>query len=212
MKYTIDELQEFQEPSFSAPIPGMGLTAKLGSRPWDQPPKYPSVAEALDYYTDTLFSRGGVSFVADALQAGKSAIDVAEAVTMDGVQNGNHTIDVGVLILPAVAEGINMIGNMMGLEFEVGNEDGTSVVSDSMLGLIANRMSKSIEKDRGLADVLNLDDFELSDEDMQYLDMEDYETQSPEELPMADDEMLVEAMQEEAPAIPAGQGLMSRRS
>jgi len=42
--------------------------------------------------------------------------------------------------------------------------------------------------------------------------MEDYETQSPEELPMADDEMLVEAMQEEAPAIPAGQGLMSRRS
>ena len=38
------------EPSFDAPLPGMSLTAEVGSRPWQNPPKYATVDEVVDHY------------------------------------------------------------------------------------------------------------------------------------------------------------------
>lgn len=212
MKYTQEELQQFEDPDFSAPIPGQGLTAELGSRPWDKPPQYPTVLEALDFYTEKVFSKEGTSSIADALQAGLPAIDLAEQITTSGVMNGLHTVDVGVLAVPAVAESIAMIGNIMDIEFTMGNEEDDNVVSDSMVDLITQRMSKGIEKDNGLTDELNMDDFDLSDEDVQYLDMEDYET--PAEEPMMQTPAVggkgMMAVEDTTKSIPS-QGLMARR-
>ncbi len=36
-----------REPSFNAPIPGQAMTAELGSRPWQRPPLYTTVEEAI---------------------------------------------------------------------------------------------------------------------------------------------------------------------
>ena len=44
------------EVSFNAPIPGQGLTAELGARPWQTPPQYTTVEDALDYYIPRLES------------------------------------------------------------------------------------------------------------------------------------------------------------
>ena len=35
MAYTADEIENAQDRAFEAPIPGMGLTTELGSRPWE---------------------------------------------------------------------------------------------------------------------------------------------------------------------------------
>ena len=41
---------ETPKPSIDGPIAGMGMTSELGSRPWQSPPEYATVEEALDYY------------------------------------------------------------------------------------------------------------------------------------------------------------------
>ena len=38
------------EPDFDAAIPGMSLTAEVGSRPWQSPPKYATIEQALEHY------------------------------------------------------------------------------------------------------------------------------------------------------------------
>jgi len=36
--------------NFTAPVPGMGLTAEPRGRPWLNPPQYSTVEEAVSYY------------------------------------------------------------------------------------------------------------------------------------------------------------------
>ena len=165
MRYTREELQEFEEPSFSAPIPGQGLTAEVDARAWKQPPQYTTVAETLDFYMDTLFNRDGVTSIADALQMGQSAIELAESLTMGGVSGGYHTPDVGALVVPAIAETVAMIGTMMDIEFKMGDEEEDEPVPDSTLDLISKTLLDAVEDDRGLEEALNLDDFDLSNDD-----------------------------------------------
>lgn len=42
------------EPNLDAPIAGMGLTHEVGARPWQQPPQYNTVEEAMDFYISKL--------------------------------------------------------------------------------------------------------------------------------------------------------------
>ena len=42
-------MKQLDETSFDRPIPGMGMTAVLGGRPWQTPPTYATVEEATDY-------------------------------------------------------------------------------------------------------------------------------------------------------------------
>ena len=37
-----------------APIPGQSLTAEVGSRPWQQPAKYNTVEDALEFYANKI--------------------------------------------------------------------------------------------------------------------------------------------------------------
>ena len=38
------------EPQVDAPIPGQSLTAPLGGRPWQQPPQFSTVEEAIQFH------------------------------------------------------------------------------------------------------------------------------------------------------------------
>ena len=40
-------MAELPTPSFDYPIPGQGMTAEVGSRPWQNPPQYTTVEQAL---------------------------------------------------------------------------------------------------------------------------------------------------------------------
>ena len=42
----------------SSPIPGQSLTAELGASSWQQPPKYNTVDEALEFYSPKLLDEG----------------------------------------------------------------------------------------------------------------------------------------------------------
>ena len=53
-----------------APIPGMGMTAPLGGRPWQNPPKYPTVEGTIDYYITRMSTDEFADQVIDVLEMG----------------------------------------------------------------------------------------------------------------------------------------------
>ena len=49
-------MADMQEPMLDAPIAGQSLTAELGGRPWQQPPQYATVEQAIQYHVPRLIN------------------------------------------------------------------------------------------------------------------------------------------------------------
>lgn len=107
-------------PNFDAPIPGQSLTAELGSRPWQSKPQYATVDEAIKYYMDRLTSDEFMDQVLDVLEMGVSVVDIADSIQTASVMEGLHTIDVGVLVSPVIAEMIMFIADSADIKYVTG--------------------------------------------------------------------------------------------
>ena len=91
--------QNYRE-SFNAPIPGQSLTAELGARPWQHPPQYATVEEAMDFYAPRILEPQFRDNIVDVMELGIPLTTIANSLQSGGVMQGKHTIDVGILILP----------------------------------------------------------------------------------------------------------------
>ena len=112
-----------KEQTFDAPIPGMSMTHELGARPWQSPPKYATVDDAIEYYLDRMSSEEFLDQLTDVMEMGVPVADVANTLQLGAVMEGVHTIDVGILVMPLLAEMMMLIGDSAGVEYESGLED-----------------------------------------------------------------------------------------
>lgn len=135
---------EPKKPSFQRPIPGQSLTAELGSRPWQQPPQYNTVEEALNYYLPRLLNPKTIEGFYDTVESGMPLTNIAEATQLAGVMEGKHTIDVGVLITPVLIETMAYLAEEAGIEYTLGDgdEDTSDKVSDSNMAAVMARLQK----------------------------------------------------------------------
>jgi len=92
------------EPQFDAPIAGMGMTHELGARPWQRPPLYTTVEEALDYYIPRMADDEFSDQLVDVMDMGVPLTTLANTIQMSGVMDGKHSADVGILIMPVLIE------------------------------------------------------------------------------------------------------------
>ena len=99
------------QPSFDAPIPGQSLTMELGSRPWQNSPRFTTVDETIDYYMERMSSEDFMLQLADVLEMGVPVTSIANSIQLSSVMEGTHTVDVGMLVLPMLMEMIMMIGD-----------------------------------------------------------------------------------------------------
>ena len=180
MRYTQQDIEDAQEPSFEAPIPGMSLTTEPGSRPWEQPPQYTTVMETANHYIENLFSPDGIDLIVTASEMGSSALDIAEKLTMSGASRGVHSVDVGVTVSPILVEVIKTVANFTDVELPIGDEDDSNRFSDSMAELMKKRMSDEAETD-DVSLSFNLEDFDMSDMPEEDEDEEDMDVDMPEE-------------------------------
>lgn len=180
MRYTQQDIEDAQEPSFEAPIPGMSLTTEPGSRPWEQPPQYTTVMETADHYIENLFSPDGIDLIVAASEMGSSALDIAEKLTMSGASRGVHSVDVGVTVSPILVEVIKTVANFTDVELPIGDEDDPNRFSDSMAELMKKRMSDEAETD-DVSLSFDLEDFDMSDMPEEDEDEEDMDVDMPEE-------------------------------
>jgi len=109
--------------SFDAPVPGQSLTAELGARPWQSPPQYPTVDEAIQYYMRSMTTEEFMDQIIDVLEMGVSVADVANVMQVKSVMDGIHSVDVGVMVTPVIMEMIMFLADSAGIEYEKGTEN-----------------------------------------------------------------------------------------
>lgn len=128
-------------PSFDRPIPGMSLTAELGNRPWQQPPQYSTVEEALQYYIPRLTNPELLDQLLDVMETGIPLTTIADAMQTGGVMEGKHSLDVGILIIPVLIETMAYLAEEAGIEYDEGSN--IEVDKDSITG---SRISLALSK------------------------------------------------------------------
>ena len=97
----------------NAPVPGMSLTSEPGNRPWENPPNLVSVEDAMEFYTRRILGTpDNYDQVLDLVESGLPIRNVANILMKTSVMEGNHTIDVGILVLPVIEELLMSVADM----------------------------------------------------------------------------------------------------
>tara|TARA_R110001632_G_scaffold77311_2_gene174654 strand:+ start:284 stop:823 length:540 start_codon:yes stop_codon:yes gene_type:complete len=174
------------EMNLDAPVAGMSLTSELGGRPWQKPPQYNTVDEAVDYYVTRLNSDDASEQVVDVLEMGVTPSKLANIIQLGSVMEGVHSIDVGVLVTPVIMEFIKLIGDSSNVKYKSEEDE----IDDKTKRRLSD---KALSK------------FKL---EMQDANNEDTST-SDLEMPMQVNEEEL-TMKEESPELPTG--LMARRT
>jgi hypothetical protein len=107
-------------PTFDAPIPGQSLTAELGARPWQSPPQYATVDEAIQYYMDRMTSDEFMDQIIDVVEMGVPLASIANTVQLAGVMDGLHSVDVGIMVTPVLVEMMMFMAESAGVEYVTG--------------------------------------------------------------------------------------------
>jgi hypothetical protein len=105
------------------PIPGISLTGAPGNAPWEQPPKYVSLDEVVDYYSDKLVDEDMITNVISIIKRDIPLLSIAEGMTRMGVMEGMHTIDAGMLVKPILVELMIALAEIYGIKYVIQAED-----------------------------------------------------------------------------------------
>ena len=85
-------------------IPGQSLTAPLGDRPWQRPARFTKADETLAFYIERITTPRAANQMFDILEMGVPIASLVDIMQLGGVMEGLHSVDVGVIISPALAE------------------------------------------------------------------------------------------------------------
>ena len=162
------------EPIFDAPIPGSSLTKEVGSSPMKNPPQYTTLEEAVNFYVDRMSTEAFTNKLVTNLEMGIPVTSIVNVMQMHGVMEGRHTLDVSIMLMPILMEMTALIGDSMGIEYDMGLEDEASIEE-------ANN------------DMVNIASMKLRNKRIDELEQEDMEPEE-EELPAMNEVMPEEGM------------------
>ena len=128
---------------FDMPIPGMAMTHELGARPWQSPPQMNTVEEGIDFYISRLVDNKMAGRLLDIIETGVPLTAIAETLTLGGVMQGLHTIDVAVLVNPVLVELMEGLAKNADVPYTVGDEDETTEPDPVLLKKAMTMMSEA---------------------------------------------------------------------
>jgi len=99
------------------PIPGESLTREPGNAPWEQPPQYAKLEDALNYYMSKFEEDDFIEELLFILSNDMPIELVVENMLIYNEMNGRHTGDVAVLIGPILHEYIKAICDVSDIEY-----------------------------------------------------------------------------------------------
>ena len=106
-----------QEPTFTTAIPGQSLTGEPRQYAWERPPEYDTPEDALKFYLPKITEDETVDDIMLALENDFPLSTLVRGIYMNGVMEGLHSIDVGLLIAPVLHEVIKSTAKTYGVEF-----------------------------------------------------------------------------------------------
>jgi|TARA_R100000482_G_scaffold118589_1_gene62742 hypothetical protein len=126
-----------QQPSLDAPIPGEGLTHKLGDRPWQKPAQLTNVDEVMPFYREKILDEEFIPQLLQVIELGIPLTTIANAMQSAAVMEGVHSIDVGVLMLPIVVELLKFVAEKNNVKYVTGMEKREVAPNDEMITALA---------------------------------------------------------------------------
>lgn len=112
-----------EKPLLDGPIPGQSLTSEPGARPWEQPAKYSTVEETLEFYIDSLSEPKKMANLLDKIEEGAPLTLIADSLQTLGVTKGLHSLDVGILISPVLIEFMKASAEQAEVDYTIGIEE-----------------------------------------------------------------------------------------
>ena len=86
------------------PIPGQSLTTTPKGAPYERPPELTDPIDALEAHLDNLMKDGAMEDVLFFLEEGVDLVTLTEGVLRSAVMEGIHSVDVSLIIAPALHE------------------------------------------------------------------------------------------------------------
>ena len=114
--------EKAMEQSFDRPIPGMGMTFEVGSRPWQTPPELTTVEQATDYYVERMNTDAFKGQLVDVIEMGVPLATLANTIQLASVMEGIHSVDVGIVMIPIIVELLITIADSQGAKYQTGME------------------------------------------------------------------------------------------
>tara|TARA_E500000318_G_C3507061_1_gene190741 strand:+ start:169 stop:675 length:507 start_codon:yes stop_codon:yes gene_type:complete len=147
-------------PNFDAPIGGQGMISEMGSKPWQQPAKYNTVDEALEFYSSRLQEESFQEELLDVMELGTPLSILSNSIQLGGTMQGMHTLDVGILIQPVLLEMLAFIGDKNKIKYDMGLEDPNidpDKFPDSKIALAVKRARDKMKKEVDVDDEENVE-------------------------------------------------------
>lgn len=129
--------------SFSRPIPGEGMTAELGARPWQNPPQFSTVEDALGYYIPRMAQDDFAKSLINVMEMGVPLTSLANIIMISGVMEGRHSVDVGILIIPSLVETMRLLGDSAGVDYDTGMERDASAIDNGLAQMVATKFAQA---------------------------------------------------------------------
>lgn len=108
---------------FDAPIPGESLTQPPGKFPWERPPEIVDPEEALQMHLTRLTEPEVAKAMVDMLEMDIDVKTLVSGLMRSAAAEGIHTIDVGMIIAPAVHKYIVDMADDLGIDYDEGLVD-----------------------------------------------------------------------------------------
>ena len=102
----------------NGPIPGQSLTDEPGNYPWERPPETADPAEALSMHLKKMSKPKYMDSALYMMELGVPAEVVTNTTITMAIGNGIHSIDVGLIIAPAIHKEVVSIAQMAGIEYD----------------------------------------------------------------------------------------------
>jgi len=195
--------------TLNGPIPGQSITDTPGNYPWERPPETADPTEALSMH---LKKMAGPKYMESALflmELGIPAEVVTNTTLTMAIGNGIHSVDVGLIIAPAIHKEVVSIADMAGIEYDEHfpeDEEEEQQAKDMLQAKVISKLKSS--KPKGKSEISQ------TIEAMTDPKTEEFEDMREQDAPMDGDNMMDMAQSEEPQEPPAaegmGMGLMSR--
>tara|TARA_R110002110_G_scaffold382530_2_gene593753 strand:- start:85 stop:588 length:504 start_codon:yes stop_codon:yes gene_type:complete len=131
------DLKKFEA---DAPTPGQSLTTEPGNRPWETPAQLTEPADVLDFYAGKILQPEQSARLMEVLETGIPVNDIVDAITLGGVMQGVHSIDLAVLVSKNLYNIIVALADKLDVEYTEGS-DGAPFADDLIMSGV-RKMSK----------------------------------------------------------------------
>lgn len=144
-------LEQDENPAVDAPIPGQSLTAPLGDRPWQRPARFSTPDKALSYYIERITVPRNANQMFDILELGIPIATLVDTMQTSGVMEGLHSLDVGIIISPALTEAIEGMAKAAEIDYTVIGKDPKDLhPNDSQISLAMESLAKEKVEESGV--------------------------------------------------------------